>query len=106
MNPSLETGLDVLRIILRHTSAEPIKGELIERITGVDPRTVAALVAEFTRRGFMICSGAHGYFHGTHDEFRAHLAKERDRAVEVLRKVNAGKKNEVNDLTLFEQEAA
>ena len=106
MTTDLNTGLDVLRAIIRHDSSDPIKGEQIEALTGIPPREVAALVAEFTKRGFKVCSCAKGYFHGTDEEFRAHLAKERDRAIEVLRKVNAGKKNQVNEITLFEQVAA
>lgn len=106
MNLDLTTGLDVLRAILRHTSGNPIKGEQIEELTGVSAREVAAIVAECTKRGFPICSCGRGYFRGTHDEFQSHLVKERDRAIELLRKVNSGRRNEVNELTLFEQDAA
>ena len=102
----LDHGLDVLRIILRHTSADPIKGREIQTMTGVDSREVAELVSKFTRRGFMVCSCTDVYFHGTPVEFKSHLDKERDRAVQVLRKVNAGKRNAVNSLSLWEQEAA
>jgi hypothetical protein len=106
MTHDLDTGLDVLRIILKHTSDTPIKGEQIEQLTQVPAREVAALVAKFTMRGFRICSGGRGYYHGTLEEFQTHLAKERDRAIELLRKVNAGKRNVVNELSLFEQDAA
>lgn len=102
MTHDLDTGLDVLRVIIRHSSADPVKGERIEELTGVPAREVAALVAKFTKRGFRICSSGKGYWHGTEAEFKAHLDKERDRAIELLRKVNGGKKNMVNDLTLFD----
>jgi hypothetical protein len=106
MTHSLDEGLDVLRTILRHTSADPIKGEQIQALTGVPAREVADLVSHYTKRGFMICSGGRGYYQGTRQEFEAHLAKERDRAVEVLRKVSGGKKNMINELSLFEQPVA
>ncbi len=51
----------------------------------------------------MICSCGRGYFQGTQQEFMAHLEKERNRAVEILRKTSGGKKNMINELSLFEQ---
>jgi hypothetical protein len=106
MEHTLEAGLDVLMTILRHTSAEPVKGEQIQQITGVPAREVADLVSKFTKRGFPICSGSRGYFQGTRQEFMEHLEKERNRAVEILRKTSGGKKHMINELTLFEQQAA
>jgi len=106
MEHTLDAGLDVLRTILRHTSADPIKGEQIQQLTGVPAREVADLVSKFTKQGFMVCSGSRGYFQGTKQEFMEHLEKERNRAVEILRKTSGGKKNVINELTLFEQQAA
>ena len=103
----LDKGLDVLRIILRHTRDHPIKAAAIEELTGVDTRHVSELFAEFTRRGFPVCSGAGGFWRAqTEKEFQDQLAKERDRAIDILRKVNGGKRNFCNNLTLFEQDAA
>ena len=106
MEHTLDAGLDVLRTILRHSSADPIKGEQIQQLTGVPAREVADLVSKFTKQGFMICSCGRGYFQGTQQEFMAHLEKERNRAVEILRKTSGGKKNMINELSLFEQQAA
>ena len=103
---AISQTLDVLRIIARHSSESPIKAEVIESLTGVDARNVAALVSEYTKRGYRVCSGSHGYFWGTHEEFQEQIDKERRRAIEILRKVNSGRRNEVSEITLFEQDVA
>ena len=100
-------AIDVLAMILRHTNEDPVKASAIEAFTGVNTREVSALVAEFIAHGFPICSGTLGFWRAKDErEFRAQLAKERDRAIQILRKVNGGKKNCNNEITLFEQETA
>lgn len=97
-------ALDVLRIILRHDRENPILARTIQEVTGVDTRNVSELVAEYTRRGFPVCSCARGFFRAsTEAEFREHLDKERRRAVDVLHKVHHGRRNYVSEFTLFEQ---
>lgn len=100
-------AIDVLAMILRHDAARPIKAATIETFTGVNTRDVSALVAEFITVGFPICSGTLGFWKAKDAaEFREQLVKERDRAIQVLRKVQGGKKNIISELTLFEQENA
>ena len=100
-------AIDVLSMILRHTHDDPVKAAVIETFTGVNTRDVSALVAEFIYHGFPICSGTRGFWRAKDEaEFRGQLEKERDRGIQILRKVNGGKKNCNNEISLFEQQDA
>jgi len=106
-NVDRKHALDVLAMILRHTNEDPVKAVVIEAFTGVNTRDVSALVAEFIFLGFPVCSGTRGFWRAKDEaEFRDQLTKERDRGIQILRKVNGGKKNVNNEITLFEQQDA
>jgi hypothetical protein len=50
----LEHGLDVLRVIGRHTRANPVDAVTICELTGVVPRTVAEVVSIAVARGVRV----------------------------------------------------
>ena len=102
---AIRRSLAALRIIMRHTKDNPVKGEALAELVGVNYRTIPAFVAEYTRQGFAVCSGAHGYWLAKdRAEWEEHLEKEHHRAVEQLEKISEARKNYVEDITLLERE--
>lgn len=99
----------VLTIILRHTSATPIKGKDLETLTGVDARIVADMCSYFYRIGLPVGSGSNGYFQTVGEaERKAQYLREIGRGVSTIRKAVAGRKAQadIGTLSLFEQQEA
>lgn len=112
---TLDKGLDVLRIITRHDSANPITGEQVAILTGWDPegrvaggippREIAEVVSLAVSRGVRVVSNGKGYFRPSEEEVRDYLDRERRRLLSLAMKVSRAKRHVVNELSLFEQEA-
>jgi hypothetical protein len=95
----------VLVTILRHTSDIPVKGKVIEQLTGVDDRLVAEMNSFFYREGLPVGSGSNGYFQTRGPEERkAQYLREINRGKNVIQKAVQGRKAQatVGELTLFE----
>jgi polysaccharide deacetylase 2 family uncharacterized protein YibQ len=101
----LSRGLDVLRVISRHTMDAPIHGKDVETLTSVDDRTIAEVVSTAVARGVPVASSSNGYFFWRSKEEReTYFAREKSRLQSIARKVSQAKKASFNTITLFEQE--
>lgn len=95
----------VLAVLLRHTSASPVKGKVVEELTGVDDRTVAEMTAFLYREGFPVGSCSSGYFQTIGEaERKAQYQREVGRGTKIIRKAVEGRKAQstIGELTLWE----
>jgi predicted aldo/keto reductase-like oxidoreductase len=109
-----ETGLDVLRIICRHSRGSEITGERIAEQTGWDPtgevpggvppREIADAVRIAVEKGVRVASNTRGYFKPSEQERREYLDREKRRLLSLAVKISKAKKNERNELELFDEE--
>lgn len=105
MTNDVSKCLEVLKVIARHTSANPIKAvHIVESLGGlVTPREIAEYVELATSKGYRICSGSMGYFYAvTDEEYRAHLRKERVRGINCIKKAVSAQRNIFNHPSLFD----
>lgn len=106
MSTDLSRGLEVLKVIYRHTKDAPIKGKDVEMLTGVDSREVAEIVSLAVSKGVPVGSSSNGYFRFRDlQERQAFMDREKSRLVSLGRKLSQMKRNTVNEFSLFEQEA-
>lgn len=104
---AFDSGLEILRVIFRHNRVNPVDGETIAQECGTNPRTVAEVVSVAVSHGVPVGSCSQGYFvWRSREEREEYFAREKARLVSLGRKLSAAKKAMVNELTLFEQEAA
>jgi biotin operon repressor len=102
----LAHGLSVLRVVMRHSRANPVTGEVISATTGISTREIAEVVSVAASMGIRVASCSSGYYHPTDAEVREYLAREKSRLISLGRKISGVKKNADNPLSLFEQDAA
>ena len=101
--PDLATGLKVLSAIYRHTVAEPVTGNTLETITGVDAREIAEIVSVAVTWGVPVGSNARGYFRFRNaQEKLEYIEREKGRLISLGRKIAGAKRSTRNELTLFE----
>jgi hypothetical protein len=103
MSIDLTSGLKVLRVISRHNSANPVTGETVEQATGVNSRNVAVIVGIAAANGVRVASCSRGYYRPTDGEAMLYLDREKRRLISIAQKVSLAKKNQHNELSLFEQ---
>ena len=95
--------LEILNILCRHKKANPVKAEQIHELTGILPRETAEIAGRIGSHGFMVCSGAEGYYMAAdRAEWDAHHAKEQGRAIAIFKRIKESKKRAVDQPTLFE----
>lgn len=102
MSPTLEEGLKILRIILRHEGkSKAIKSEEIEQLTDVDGRTVREVVHMAVSFGVRLASCSDGYYRPNVTEMNEYLEREKGRLISLAQKISQAKKHTNNELTLW-----
>lgn len=106
INDEQKRIVEVLTLVLRHTSAAPVKAEAIEASVGVPTRVVSEMVAYFYSKGWPVGSCSAGFFQTIgEEERRAQYHREMGRAKTIITKAANGRKAQANfgQVTLFEQ---
>jgi len=102
IDPPFSHGIRVLRVIMRHTSSDTITAERIVDATGVAVRNIAPIVNIAAQNGVPVMSTATGYCRRTKGEIDEYLAREKSRLISLGRKLSQVKKNQADELQLFE----
>ena len=98
-----ERGLALLRIVQRHGRQNPITGEQLEALTGIDTRVIAEAIGAAAQQGVRVASCGQGYYAPTKLEVQEYLDREKKRLKSLGWKISQVKKNQNNELSLFEE---
>ena len=102
IDPPFSHGIRVLRVIMRHTSKDTVTAEQITDATGEPARNIAPIVNIAAENGVPVMSTGTGYCRRTKEEIDVYLAREKSRLISLGRKVSQIKKNQADELQLFE----
>ena len=101
----LTDAFRVLKVVLRHTREHPAPASVITEITGVRDKDITEIISVAAAEGIPVISTPTGYCHWTKvDQLLEYQHREMKRAISNIRKVRSMRQNQLNPVTLFEQE--